>query len=321
MRLGFAVKVSARDDLRSHDARRWQSGPHLRVSLGYLEAILDHLRDHDLRMYRVSSQIAPYVTHPDLPAFHGQLDECADALARIGERVRQQDVRLSMHPSQYIVLNAPDTAVYEAAVRDLVYHATFLDRLGAGPEAVIVIHGGGLYGDPDAATDRWVARYLALPEAVRRRLVLENDERSYPLAAVLGISERTGVPVVLDTLHHAVLDREGIGLREAVERSMATWPATVVPKIHVSSPRREAREIRRRDPATGGRTVHLTDPLASQHADFIDPDAFVDLLDRTDGLRFDAMLEAKRKDVAVLRLRQQLRERHIELDESAPSTR
>jgi UV DNA damage endonuclease len=317
MRLGFAVKVVLRDDLKSHDTRRWQSEPHLRVSLAYLDAILDHVAAHDIRMYRVASQIAPYVTHPDMPQFHGQLTECAAELAALGARARQLDVRLSMHPSQYIVLNAPDAAVAASAVRDLESHAEFLDRLGAGPEAVVVIHGGGLYGDAPAAEDRWVARYDRLSDAVRRRLVLENDERSFPLSAVLRISARTGVPVVLDTLHHAVHDPDGIEPREAVELASATWPAGVVPKIHFSSPRLEAREVLRRDRATGKRRIHLTDPLAWQHADFIDADDFATFLEATDGLRFDAMLEAKQKDRALIRLREQLRERGIVLDETA----
>lgn len=320
MRLGFAVKVVGVEGLKSHDTRRWQSGPHLRVSLGYLERILDHLGDHDIRMYRIASQIAPYITHPDLPQFHRQLDECAEDLARIGARIREQDVRLSFHPSQYIVLNAPDEAVAASATRDLEYQAEFLDRLGAGPEAVVVIHGGGLYGERQAAEDRWVERYTGLSHAVRRRLVLENDERSYSLSAVLRLSERTGVPVVLDTLHHAVHDPDGLSLRAAVEQSMATWPPGVVPKIHFSSPRKEAREIARRDRATGKRSVHLTDPLAYQHADFIDPDDFAAFLAATEGLRLDVMLEAKQKDAALLRLRDDLRARRFVLDETAPVT-
>ncbi len=98
---------------------------------------------------------------------------------------------------------------------------------------------------------------------------------------------------------------------------MATWPPDVVPKVHFSSPRTEVREIIRRDRATGKRTVHVTDPLACQHADFIDPNDFAAFLGEVDGLRIDAMLEAKQKDAALLRLRDELRARGITLDETA----
>ena len=84
MRLGFAVKVAGRDDLPSNDARRFQNNPHLRVSIGYLRNIFAHLRDINVSMYRMSSDIAPYHTHPDLPQFHRQVEECADELAQLG---------------------------------------------------------------------------------------------------------------------------------------------------------------------------------------------------------------------------------------------
>ena len=48
MRLGFAVKVLSDGGLPSHDARRWQSGPSLGVSLDRLEAVLRFCAEHDL---------------------------------------------------------------------------------------------------------------------------------------------------------------------------------------------------------------------------------------------------------------------------------
>ena len=85
MRLGFAVKVLGEGGLPSHDTRRWQSGPHLRHSLEALAAILEYCGRHDIRMYRMTSSLAPYATHPDLPHFHRQVDECAEALAAIAD--------------------------------------------------------------------------------------------------------------------------------------------------------------------------------------------------------------------------------------------
>jgi hypothetical protein len=74
-RLGFPVKVLARPELKSNDSRRWQGGPHLKTSLEYLDAILDHLARHRIGMYRMSSDLAPYATHPDMPQFHGMVEQ------------------------------------------------------------------------------------------------------------------------------------------------------------------------------------------------------------------------------------------------------
>jgi len=99
VRLGFAVKVLGEGGLPSHDARRWQSGPHLRHSLEALRAILEYLVRHEISMYRFTASLAPYVTHPDLPQFHGQVSECTPELAAVGDLARAHDIRLSSHPA------------------------------------------------------------------------------------------------------------------------------------------------------------------------------------------------------------------------------
>src|SRR4051794_4245036 len=187
LRLGFPVKVLGRPDLKSNDARRWQSGPHLRTSLGYLREIFGYLEEHQIRMYRMSSDLAPYATHPDLPQFHGQIRECADDLRDLGRIARERGLRLSFHPSQFLVLNSPDPKLIAKSVADLVAQAEMLDLMELGPEAVVVIHVGGTYGDPISGRRRWAETFPTLPEPVRRRLVLENDDLRYGAADVLAI--------------------------------------------------------------------------------------------------------------------------------------
>src|SRR4051794_26458447 len=154
MRLGFAVKVLGDGGLPSHDTRRWQSGPHLSVSLERLEAILERLDAIDVRMYRMPSALAPYATHPDLPQFHGQVEECREQLAGVGARARELGVRLSFHPGQYVVLNSERADVQALAARELDVMATVLDAMGCGPEAVVVLHVGGMAGGLQAAPRR-----------------------------------------------------------------------------------------------------------------------------------------------------------------------
>src|SRR5688572_29411712 len=119
MRLGFAVKILGEGGLPTHDARRWQSGPHLRWSVEAMHGVLDHLERNAIRMYRMTASLAPYATHPELPQFHRQLEEAAAELQGLGDRARELDIRLSTHPGQYVVLNSEDEGVREAAIRDL----------------------------------------------------------------------------------------------------------------------------------------------------------------------------------------------------------
>ena len=305
-RLGFPVKVMARPDLKSNDARRWQTGPHLKTSLEYLDAILDHCARHGIRMYRMSSDLAPYATHPDMPQFHGMVAESAAELAAIGRKARALDIRLSFHPSQYVLLNSPDPELTAKSIWDLLSQAEMLDAMELGPEAVLVTHVGGTYGDRPASNARWTETWETLPEPVRRRLVLEHDDMRFSAADTLWIHERTGVPLVFDHQHFWCLNPEGLDLRETLARMLRTWPAGVRPKMHFSSPRTELRELKRRDRKTRKVTTVQVPPVWTGHADFVHPWEFVTFMRVAGGLDFDVMLEAKAKDLALIRLRTDL---------------
>ncbi|WP_062213096.1 UV DNA damage repair endonuclease UvsE [Aureimonas sp. AU12] len=305
-RLGFPVKVMGRDDLKSNDARRFVSNPHLKVSLGYLDAILDHLDRIDVRMYRMSSDIAPYATHPDMPQFHGMVRESSAELAAFGAKAKRLGIRLSFHPSQFIVLNSPDPKLVEKSIADLVSQAEMLDLMDQPPEAVLVVHVGGTYGDVPSARQRWVETWHTLPEPVRRRLVLEHDDLRFSTADVLWINGHTGVRCIFDHQHFWCLNPERADMRETLAAILATWPAEQQPKVHFSSPRTELREQIRVDKTTKKKTTHYVAPVFTGHADFCNPFEFATFMRIAEGLDFDVMLEAKAKDIALLRLRPDL---------------
>lgn len=301
-RLGFPVKVIG-EPLRSHDSRRWQNAPHLSVSLAYLRDVFEYLYRKQIRFYRLAGQLAPYLTHPGLPAFHRQLDECATELAVTGDLIRDYGLRVTLHPAHYVQLNAPDAWLVRRAEEELGVAAALLDAMGLDRDAVIVVHVGGVHGDAAAGRARFVTRFLALPETVRSRLALEHDDRRYSFEDALWIHRRTGIPVVLDTLHLRCLNPTGRTLEDALPAALATWPADRRPKLHFSSPRTALRLLRT---PLGER---LQPPLPNQHSDFLDPFAFIDLLHLARRLHVrpcDVMLEAKAKDLALLRLRQQI---------------
>jgi UV DNA damage endonuclease len=307
-RLGFAVKILGGGGLRTADARRWQTGPHLARSIELLHAAFDHLDARGLRMFRLSSGTVPYGTHPDLPELdhRRQIDECEDELAALGARARAAGIRLSTHPGQYTVLNATDPDVAAKARADVEQDALLLDALGADDEAVVVIHVGGAYGDSDAALYRFSRSYELLSERARRRLVVEHDERLFSLADVLGLHERHGMRVVYDHHHHRCNPAPGLeDPTAAIAAACATWPDGVRPKVHLSSPRTELRLVRRA-PRDRGRVRSVpVPPTIEQHADFATPWDLAELLDAAPG-PVDVMVEAKAKDLAVLWLRDQL---------------
>jgi UV DNA damage endonuclease len=304
MRLGFVVKPLARPELKSHDSRRWQNSPHLSVSLAYLRDVFTYLGEAGIAMYRISSELAPYATHPDMPQFHRQVEECIVELAQLGAMARAAGLRLSFHPGQHTVLNAPDPRTAAVSARDVTVQAAILDGMGLGPEAVVVAHLGGVYGDRDAARARFVAAHAALPEAARRRLVLENDDVRFTVSDALWVHERTGLRLVFDTLHHR-LNGDGRPPRDALAACLATWPADVRPKIHFSTPRTEWLV----EKGDGGEDnpPDVRQTRWNYHSDYVNPFEFIDFLRLAEGLRpFDVMLEARAKDLALRQLREDL---------------
>lgn len=326
LRMGFPVKVMGRPGFKSNDTRRWRQAPHLKTSLDYVDAILDYLVEVGIDMYRMSSDLAPYATHPDMPQFHTMVADSDAELAALGRKARALDMRLSFHPSQFVLLNSPDPSLTTKSIWDLASQAEMLDRMGMGPEGVMVTHVGGVYGDREQSRARWIEGYEQCPDHVRRRLVLENDDTRFSAADVLWIHDRCGVPLIFDYQHHWCLNPEGSALRPTLERFVRSWPDGVRPKIHFSSPRTELREIKRRisdkeraalasagpskgpltkavvKPTSRFKTV-LMPPIWTGHADFTNPFEFATFMREAAGLDFDVMLEAKTKDLSLLKLR------------------
>ena len=306
MRLGFAVKVMGQPELKSNDARRWQANPHLRVSLGHLCETFSYLRKHNIHMYRMASDMAPYATHPDMPQFHAMVRDSAADLAYVGRLARESDIRLSFHPSQFIVLNSEREELTRKSMWDLDSQAEILDRMECGPEARLVIHVGGAYGDRASGCKRWCETWKRLGEPVRRRLVLENDDIRYSAADVLRIHEETGVALVFDYQHFWCMNPEKLKMLPTIERMLATWPSGVRPKLHFSCARTELREIKRRNRKTKKMETVLQPPIWTGHADYNNPFETIPFLRSIAHLDTDIMLEAKAKDLALLRLRNDL---------------
>jgi UV DNA damage endonuclease len=261
------------------------------ANLEGLAAVLRFNVEHDIQLFRISSDVIPFGGHPvnDVPWW----DECAEQLGEIGAFIRDHEMRVSLHPGQYTVLCSPRLDVVEAAARDLNYHARLLDSLGIDGQHKIVIHVGGAYGDKPAALARWIDAVNHLPESVRARLIVENDERLFGAEDVLAASQGTGVPVVFDALHHRVYQRivqqadgDPADMTPLLREVFATWNPLRdgPPKMHYSTQ------------AVGLRP--------GAHADEVDPAELAAFLAQTPPeTPFDIMLEAKAKEQALFSVR------------------
>ncbi|KAF8739442.1 hypothetical protein AX14_009616 [Amanita brunnescens Koide BX004] len=200
-----------------------------------LISIIEWNEQNNIRFFRISSEMFPYASH----GMHGySLEYCAPLLARAGELAKKYSHRLTTHPGQFTQLGSPKAQVVEASIRELEYHGEMLDRMGIGPDGVIIVHGGGVYGDKGATIERIKHTIKeVLPRNVRDRLVLENDELCYNAEDLLSICEELDIPLVFD-YHHDMLNPSLISPSAIIQRADAIWKRRGIrPKQHLSEPR------------------------------------------------------------------------------------
>jgi len=171
-------------------------------NLNSLENITDYNIENKIKLFRISSDLIPFGSSPanKIP----WQDIFAEQFQNIGRKIIKSKMRVSMHPGQYTVLNSPNSDVVAKAIDDLNYHAGVLDTLKVGPEHKIVLHIGGIYNEKNLASKRFISHYAKLDEKVKRRLVIENDDKSYNIFDVLEIGTLLNIPVIFDNLHNEI---------------------------------------------------------------------------------------------------------------------
>jgi UV DNA damage endonuclease len=279
----FRATTAARLRQLAPDAAGERLAEIVGVNTRALEDAIRFCHDHAIGAFRITSKLLPVATHPevgydvvDLPG-GGLLRR---GLAACGALARGLGVRLSFHPDQFIVLNSPSAAVVERSVNELRQQAELAAWLGAD---VINLHAGGVYGDRAGALRRLRQVIDELPEPVRSRLTLENDDRLYSPADLLPVCRDLEIPLVYDVHHHRC-HGDGMSVAAATAAALSTWKRE--PLFHISSPR------------DGWHGAQLR-----PHADYV---AAADFPAAWRRLALTVDVEAKAKELAVLRLQREV---------------
>jgi UV DNA damage endonuclease len=248
-----------------------------------LLAALRYCATHGIGAFRINSQILPLKTHAEAGYEIEELPSGRALIAQFcqcGAFARHHDLRLSFHPDQFVVVNSPNPKTLAHSFAELRYQAEVAGWVGADS---INIHGGGAYGDKAAALRALRRNLKRLPDEVRSRLTLENDDKLYTPSDLLPVCADTGVPLVYDVHHHRCRP-DGLTVEQATQAAKATWNRE--PLFHISSP------------LAGWRG-----PRPERHHDYINPKDF------PVGWRcwpLTVEVEAKAKELAVARLRRWL---------------
>ncbi|KAK4978426.1 hypothetical protein LTR66_010595 [Elasticomyces elasticus] len=243
---------------------------------------------YGIRFLRLSSEMFPFASHEEYG--YKLAPFASEALAEAGKVIAQYGHRVTTHPGQFTQLGSPRKSVIENAFRDLAYHDELLSLLKLpkqhNKDAVMILHMGGMFGDKEATLNRFRENYAKLPQSVKNRLVLENDDVIWSVHDLLPVCEELNIPMVLDFHHHNIIfdpDQIREGTKDIVElfpRIKATWDRKGIrQKMHYSEPTPAAitgRQRRKHNPR-----VATLPPCA--------PD-------------MDLMIEAKDKEQAVFEL-------------------
>lgn len=248
-------------------------------NLRVLEEILYYNIDHHIALHRISSDLIPFGSSP-VNAIPWQ-DEFQEEFERIGALIKIHDLRVSLHPGQYSVLNSPRTDVVERTIEDLRYHASLLDLMKLDASHKLILHVGGVYGNKQESKHRFITQVLRLDPAIQRRLTIENDDRYYHIGDVMNLAEQVKLPVIFDTLHHTLLPPDdSLSELEWLDRVRTTWKVEDgMMKIHYS----EQAEGKRRG-------AHAATVSSAKFVSFLDQLSFRDL---------DIMLEVKDKNLSA----------------------
>lgn len=294
MRIGYAcLTVGVADtDIKSCRARNADARRLYEITennLLSLEHMLYYNIENNIRLFRISSELIPFGS--SLVNTIKWWDLFRTQFEKLAEIIKKHQLRVSMHPGQYTVLNSPNEEVVKRTIADLEYHARVLEALGTDSRHKIILHIGGIYKDKKEAAERFMLNYDRLHNRIKQRLVIENDDKSYNIMDVLTIGRSCGIPVVFDNLHHKVNPPDIIKDEiDWINECKATWKKEDGrQKIHYSQQDR--------------------DKKAGSHSQSINPAEFIEFVQRLGRKDIDIMLEVKDKNrsaVECIRMLQEL---------------
>ncbi|MBS6024437.1 MAG: UV DNA damage repair endonuclease UvsE [Paeniclostridium sordellii] len=253
-----------------------------RSNIEDLEKILRYNIENNIHFYRVTSNLIPLGTHPEVNFQYRKYFK--KDFEYIGKLIKDNNMRVDTHPDQFNVINSLRDEVVENTIKSLKFQSQLFDDINY-KNGKMVIHIGSSQGGKEESIKRFINNLKYFPKEVVSRLILENDDKVFSARDVLNICKCTKLPMVLD-VHHHICKNDGEKLSDIINEIFDTWKdEELPPKIHFSSPKEFDKD--------------------RKHADFIDSKSFMDfiyLMKEKSNRNFDIMIEAKKKDLALLKL-------------------
>lgn len=243
-------------------------------------AILRYNLLNKIELYRISSDLFPLADHDE---FSHLWEKFQDNEANFVEAkhvthvILNSGYRLCAHPGQFVSIGSPSEKVRNNSIKNLELHARIFDLLGLERSWFSPLNIHLSNGKDNIKNLEYFENSLSkVSSSVRSRLIFETEDKAF--WTWQNISKYFGdFPVTLD-FHHRRINNLGESEEEAFFACKATW-GDHRPIMHISEGK--------------------TKPLDRSHHDWVKtlPDCVLE-----DG-GVDLEIEAKKKDLAVFKLR------------------
>ena len=293
IRLGYACLPVTISETASHkitytNYKRLGSSGNLKLDIVIknnfesLKKILKYNIKNDIYFFRMTSELLPLFSHPDIN--YDYFTNYKLYYEEIGNIIKENKLRVDIHPSSYVVLNSINDSVVISTINILKFYQKMYKYMKI--DSKIVLHIGSKQGGKKESIKRFITNFNKLDDSLKKMIVLENDDKCFNMRNTLTLCEKLNIPMVLDYHHHKVY-KNNEKIEDYILRIFNTWEST--PKIHFSSPKDKKNK--------------------RSHHDYIDSDEFIDFIER---IKFtnrdiDVMIEAKKKDEALFRLIRELK--------------
>ncbi|MEG5017499.1 MULTISPECIES: UV DNA damage repair endonuclease UvsE [unclassified Microcoleus] len=202
-------------------------------NLKRLDKAIDFCSANQIKLYRMTSALFPFA---DTDLGEAVLHSMTEELRNTGDRAISLNIRLVLHPDQFVVLSSDKPDVVANSIKILATHALILDMLGQprSPLALMNIHGG-----KSDRTSQLKSVIRDLPESIRSRLTFENDEYAYSSSEILEVCLDTGVPMVFDAHHHVIHEHletyDDPSVAEMLAAARTSWSVPEWQLVHISN--------------------------------------------------------------------------------------
>lgn len=267
----------------------------IKENLNNLESLINYNIKNNIHFFRITSKLIPLI---DIVSI--DLNKYKNIFIKIGNLINKNNMRVDIHADQYCVLNSINSQVVLNSIKLLNNLKTTMDMFNI--EYNIILHIGSKTNGIKESIIRFKNNFNLLNEELKSKIIIENDDKNYNVYQTLKLCEDLKIPMCLD-IHHHYCNKCSKSIEYYLPRIYKTFKK-VLPKMHFSSPKNK-KEFR-------------------THNEFINSEDFIKFINliKIYNIDTDIMLEAKNKDLALIKLVFELKfkEKYNFLDESSFTT-